>query len=127
MEARLFRLTIALSLLAFIGFGVPAVGAILDASGWHDLVVRTLDKQTKFKEKCYASRDSEFRYTDPSCTKKEFEAAESLVHTYVEYRGKAQDKSRVFAPAALGIPGGLFLLFFGGRWILTGKLRKVKE
>ena len=127
MEARLFRLTIALSFLAFVGFGIPAVSSVRQSSDWHALVVDALNNQQKFREKCLASVTIDFRYTDPSCTKEGFEAAESLVNSFVKDRNKAQEEAGFFVPAALGIPAGLFLLFFSGRWILTGKLRKVKE
>lgn len=127
MEAKLFRLTIALSLLALIGFGLPGLNASRSASSWHELVVRLDQDLQTFKNKCAASVDSNFRYTDPKCTQKEFDAGESLLNHYWQYRREADETADLFVPLALGTPAGLFLLFFGGRWILTGRMRKEKK
>lgn len=124
MEAKLFRLTIALSLLALIGFGLPGLNASRSASWWHERVVRMDQDFQTFKNKCTASADSNFRYTDPKCTQKEFDAGETLLNQYWQYRREADDQEDLFLTLALGTPAGLFLLFFGGRWILTGRMRK---
>lgn len=123
MEAKLFRLTIVLSLLAFIGFGIPAIRYIIESSEWHGLVLSTIENRQKFRDKCAASLSPEFRYTDQSCTEESFKHHDSTVSGFVKSRSIASDNAGFFAPAALGIPAGLFLLFFGGRWISTGKLK----
>ncbi len=123
MEAKLFRLTIALSLLAFIGFGIPAISAIIESSKWHDLVLEASENQRKFRDKCAASVSHDYRYTDPSCTEESFKNSESSVNRFVKGRNAASNDAAFFTPAALGIPACLFLLFFGGRWIITGKLK----
>lgn len=127
MEAKLFRLTIALSLLALIGFGIPGISASRSSSSWHELIVRLNQDLLTFKNKCAASVDSNFRYTDPKCTQQEFDAGESLLNQYWQYRREADDQEDLFLTLALGTPAGLFLLFFGGRWILTGRMRKEKK
>ena len=114
MEARLYRLTIALSLLAVLGFGIAGTNAYLDQKFWHADVLTWLDRQEKHRDGCRIKPSKD-------CNPQYFEdmAVESS-----KLRSKASLQMRAYTYSAIGIPASLFLLFFGGRWITTGKLRK---
>jgi len=117
MEPKIFRLTIALSILAFVGFGIPAVDAINSRIEYHELVLRALEDQREHRDDCRSNPRS-------NCDSEMYRVHESIVNRFVKYRNEAHEREEFFVTAAIGIPAGLFLLFFGGRWVLTGSLRK---
>lgn len=108
VEARLYRLVIALSLLAAIGFGIPAVAAALDQANYHKLVLSVYDQQHEEcvnKNLCNGSRWKYYENRPPYWARADNEAAARF---------------SFYLGGAIVIPAGLFLLFFGGRWIMTG-------
>jgi hypothetical protein len=121
MEARLYRLTIALSLLAAIGFGFDAALAYDNEKKATQHAEMWIDIWTKVQQKCVTQWEQK-------CTNEEREAKEkALLEEARKARIVVRDESSRLdrsALAAVGIPAGLFLLFFGGRWILTGSTRK---
>lgn len=115
VEAKLLRLTIFLSLLAFFGFGIPMFSADSTANFYHSQVLDLMNLRDKNIIECQAG-------TRPDC---DIKAWDPLIREQVENRSRADMHVKELRNAALGIPFCLFLLFFGGRWVLTGKLKKV--
>jgi hypothetical protein len=121
MEARLYRLTIALSLLAAIGFGIDAGIAYDSQRRATEAAEMWVGLWKKTKENCVTQWMQK-------CTNEEREASEKAkLDEQTKWRWVVKEESSRMnrsTLAALGIPAGLFLLFFGGRWILTGSTRK---
>ncbi len=114
VEAKLFRLTIFLSLLAFFGFGIPVFSAVSTGDFYHSQVLAFTNLKETNINQCRAG-------TRTDC---DIKAWDPLIQEQIQNLVRTEKQGRELLTAALAIPFGLFLLFFGGRWVLTGKLKK---
>lgn len=112
MEAKIYRLIIALSVIAAIGFGIAGALAMDTSRRAH----KNVKEYLKLEKGCWGKPAAQ-------CNRQVyFELAESEARR----GGEARAEGHAFLGAAAGIPASLFLLFFVGRWILTGKMRTVR-
>jgi hypothetical protein len=119
LEAKLYRLTIALSLLAFIGFGIPAAVQFEHSYSYGLLLKTDWELEQARIQKCkQAPEDCDHGSFDP------------FIKEWAIKRERAGQMSSTYLACAIFIPLGLFGLFFGSRWVRTGSFKsseKTKE
>lgn len=122
VEARLYRLAISLSILAAIGFGLAAIASHNRMNGYQQIMLLDGDMLKTMQKYCQEEmKDQELKF---DCyTKADKVHIDSLTRD-ARSRNEAATRRDDFVAAAIGVPAGLFLLFFAGRWIITGKMRK---
>ncbi len=114
MDARLFRLTIFVSLLSLLIFGYFAVSKYMSASTLTSIVNDRLQSRDEQMVKCRS--DKSF------CDILPIDEDKFLLDT-VKLRNITSSESHTFFGAAFGVPISLFVLFFGGRFVITGRLK----
>jgi hypothetical protein len=114
MDARLFRLMIFLSLLSLLIFGYFAVSKYMSASTLTSIVNDRFQSRDEQMVKCRSDRSF--------CDILPIEEDKFLIDT-IKLRNNTSSESYNFLGAALGVPISLFVLFFGGRYVITGRLK----
>ena len=107
VEARLYRLTVALSMLAVIGFGLAGSMAYLNERGMQ----RVFQNAQEGQKQCWTEK--------VRCDM--LQTYETLMMMSARARNDGETRKQMFIAAAVAMPAGLFLLFFAGCWIVNGK------
>lgn len=115
LEARLYRLTIVLSLVFSFGFGLLFVGTEMENNSRIELITRLYKIQDGFRHNCFNNKEE--------CDKTLSLDAE--IREHVVKKEQTLQLGATYLRSAIGIPPLLFLLFFGGRWVLTGELPRL--
>lgn len=113
-ETKIFRLFIAISVVVVVVFGYLFFEHQHQARINHELVVKiSSDNRDRFY-KCVNS--------PPPCDGSPY--FEGVADQAAQRSGVEADKAKFFLSICVGVPSCLFLLFFGGRWVLTGQFKK---
>ncbi|MFM7001155.1 MAG: hypothetical protein ACKOXU_08855 [Limnohabitans sp.] len=115
LEARLYRLTIALSLVFAIGFGLLCISSVMENNSRIELISQLYKIRSGFQQNCFNNKED--------CEKTHSLDAE--IREYVIEKAQTEQLGATYLWSAIGIPFFLFLLFFGGRWVLIGELPRL--
>jgi hypothetical protein len=114
-EDKLRRLAILIALASAIGFGGASAYSFYMVHRAQESVEIWLSLLSKATSQCSTYREPAY-CEGVEDTRKDF-------HSAVAWRDTHSERTEIFLTAAIAIPVLSFLLFFGLRWVLTGRLR----
>jgi hypothetical protein len=121
LEAKLYRLTILVSIFLAIGFGIAGISSNSKADSFHQMLSVDKTMYELGQKTCQGLSDQVLK--DECLDKGENNYMDSMV-LHANSREEATRRGDNFISAAVCIPLGLFILFFSARWIIIGKIRK---
>jgi len=119
MEDIFHRLTIFIAIVALLGFGGASVYSFYRAHSAQDIVTMLYGWKNESVAKCEEDRKS----VDCGFISKYNKWFDEAVVERNQYTEKAQS----FLTASITIPVVSFLLFFGLRWVITGRLPEFRK
>jgi hypothetical protein len=119
LEGKLRRLTILIAVLTCIGFGGAYGYAANKASSWQ----RTAGHYGEMLRRS-ASFCTPERLSWATCTPEDITHVDHEFNSALGERDRMDEYAALFLVAAVAFPLTSFLMFFGGGWVLTGRLAR---
>ena len=119
MEDQLHRLTLLVAIAAFLVFGGASAYSFYQAHSYQTAVNYWADSWNRSIDKCEKNRQSSF------C--ESIERKQNEFDSAVNIRDRHREKAKMFLTATIAIPVLSFILFFGLRWVITGRLPQLRR
>lgn len=119
MEGKLRRLTILIAVLTCVGFGGAYGYAANKASSWQRTAGHYGEMLRRSANFCTPERLSW-----ATCTREDIASIDHERNSALGEHDRMDEYAALFFMAAIGLPLTSFVMFFGGRWVLTGRLAR---
>lgn len=115
MENQFRRLAILASISALLGFGSASGYSYYESDNWYSAYKHALQIVINLKEQCRESRNCDLESLSAKLDR-DIDPDSSLVKFQEHY-----ERFETFRNLAIGVPLLVAFLFFGLRWVITGK------